>query len=135
MSQKEAIAKAPERRVRRTPIGRRNILTISGKEPGYVYRVVNDKGDRVQSFLEAGYELVSDKDVRVGESRVERPSAPGSNAEVSVGGGQKAFVMRIREDWFAEDQAKKQEYVNATEEATKQKALDGTYGKLDISRS
>jgi hypothetical protein len=57
----------------------------------------------------------------------------GTNAQASVGAGQKAFLRRIREDWFKEDQARKQEYVNATEAATKQEALDGTYGKLDLN--
>ena len=40
---KEAIAKAPERRVRRTLIGQRNVLTVTGKEPGYHYRIVKLK--------------------------------------------------------------------------------------------
>ena len=131
---KEAIAKAPERRVRRTPVGRRNVLTLTGKEPGYEYRYVNDIGDRVQQFLDAGYELVEAKNVQIGDSRIGRPSAEGSNAQASVGNGVKAFAMRIREDWYAEDQAAKQAHVKAIEDATKEKALDGTYGKLEISR-
>ena len=35
---------------------------------------------------------------------------------------------------MSQDQAKKQAHVNELESATKAKALDGTYGKLDISR-
>lgn len=132
---KEAIAKAPERRVRRTPVGRRNVLTVAGKEPGYVYRVVNDEGDRVQTFKDAGYEIVPDKSVQVGDKRIGTATAEGSAAQVSVGGGKKAFVMRQRQEWYDEDQAAKQAHVAFTEEATRQKALDGTYGKLDISRS
>jgi hypothetical protein len=134
MTQKEAIAKAPSGRVRRTPVGRRNVLTLSGKEPGYEYRYVNDIGDRVQQFLDAGYELVEAKNVQIGDSRIGRPSAEGSNAQASVGNGVKAFAMRIREDWYAEDQAAKQAHVKAIEDATKEKALDGTYGKLEISK-
>ena len=34
-------------RVKRTPINGRNILNVTGKEPGYEYRFVNDVGDRV----------------------------------------------------------------------------------------
>lgn len=134
MSQKEAIARAPERRVRRTPVGRRNVLTVSGKEPGYVYRIVNDKGDRIQQFIDAGYDFVEAKTVQVGESRIGNPKGEGTHAQASVGGGTKAFVMRIREDWYEEDQAAKQAHVLATEEATKQKALDGNYGDLKITR-
>lgn len=131
---KEAIAKAPERRVRRTPVGRRNVLTLSGKEPGFEYRFVNDTGDRVQQFLDAGYEFVETKDVQVGDTRIGRPTGEGTSAQASVGGGMKAYAMRIREDWYAEDQAAKQAHIKALEDATKEKALDGTYGKLEITR-
>jgi hypothetical protein len=132
---KEAIAKTPERRVRRTPInGRRNVLTVVGKDPDYEYRFVNDTGDRVEQFKEDGWEVVAQDKVRIGDKRVGAASAPGSIAEASVGGGQKAILMRIRKDWYEEDQALKQAHVNRTEEATREKALDGTYGKLELSR-
>ena len=132
---KEAIAKAPRGRVQRTPIGTRNILTVAGKDPNYVYRVINDSGDRVQEFMDAGYELVEADSVRVGDKRVNAATAEGSKAQLSVGQGQKAYVVRIKREWYDEDQAAKQVRVNQMEEATKAKALDGTYGKLDISRS
>lgn len=135
MSQKEAIAKAPERRARRSPIGVRQVLTLSGKEPGYQYRIVNDSGDRVASFVENGWEIVKSKDVRIGDSRVGKAAAEGSPAQASVGNGVQAYVLRIKQDWYDEDQAAKQAHVKATEDAMRQKALDGTYGKLDISRS
>jgi hypothetical protein len=134
MSQKEAIAKAPAGRVRRTPVGRRNVLTVSGKEPGYVYRVVNDVGDNVQRYINAGYEFVEAKDVTIGDTRIGAPAATGSKAEAHVGGGTKAFVMRQKQEWYDEDQAAKQDHVNATEAATREKALDGNYGKLEITR-
>lgn len=133
-NQKEAIAKAPAGRVRRTPVGRRNVLTVSGKEPGYVYRVVNDVGDNVQRYINAGYEFVDSKDVVIGDTRIGAPSVVGSKAEAHVGGGTKAFVMRQKEEFYAEDQAAKQAHVDATEAATKEKALSGTYGDLSITR-
>lgn len=131
---KEAIAKAPRGRTQRTPVGRRNVLTVAGKDPNYEYRIVNDSGDRVQEFIDAGYEIVSEDSVKVGDKRVNKASAEGTVAQVSVGQGQKAFVMRIKKEWYQEDQAAKQEVVNQTEAATKAKALDGTYGKLEIGR-
>lgn len=132
---KEAIAKTPERRTRRTPLEGRNILTASGKEPGYTYRFVNDTGDRVQTFLDNGWEKVPAKTVRVGDKRLGVPGTEGSDATASVGQGTKAYLLRIRDEWYEEDQAAKQAQVNATEEATRQQALDGTYGKLDVTRS
>lgn len=132
---KEAIAKAPEGRVKRTPIGTRNVLTVAGKDPNYVYRIINDSGDRVQEFMEAGYELVKEGSVKVGDKRVNKTSAEGSVAQVSVGQNQKAFVVRIKKEWYDEDQAVKQLRVDELENSTKAKALDGTYGKLEITRS
>lgn len=132
----KAIAKAPERRVRRTPIsGHRNILTVTGKEAGYEYRFVNDTGDRVESFKEDGWEVVPSKDVRIGDKRVGAPTTTGSAAEASVGQGQKAVLMRIKEEWYDDDQAAKQAHVQQTEEAMKEKALDGTYGKFELTRT
>lgn len=132
---KEAIAKAPAGRVRRSPVGQRNVLTVAGKEAGYEYRFVNDSGDRVQEFLDNGWEIVKSNSVRVGDKRLGNTSTEGTPAKASVGGGMHAYVLRIREDWYKEDQAAKQAQVNATEAATREEALDGTYGKLEISRS
>jgi len=134
MSNKEAIAKAPSGRVRRTPVGVRNILTVKGQDPNYHYRIVNDTGDRIQNFIEAGYEIVKADEVTVGDKRVNKATAAGSNAEVSVGGGEKGFVMRIKKEWYEEDHKAKQAEVDATESSIRQKALDGTYGELKISR-
>lgn len=121
-------------RVRRTPInGTRNILTVRGKEPGFEYRIVNDDGDRVSQFQERGYELVTDSSVQVGDRRIANPTQEGSAIEVSVGGGKKAFLMRIKKEWYDEDQAAKQEYVNETEAGIKREAKSiADYGKLEI---
>ncbi len=131
---KEAIAKAPRGRTQRVPVGTRKVLTVAGKDPDYEYRIINDSGDRVQEFLDAGYELVERDSVRVGDKRVGSASAEGTKAQLSVGQGMKGFVVRIKKEWYQEDQARKQAHVNELESATKAKALDGTYGKLDITR-
>lgn len=131
---KEAISKAPSGRVRRSPLARRNVLTVVGKEPGYVYRIVNDTADRVTDLSEQGYEVVSSNKIQVGDKRVSKASPEGSVMSMSVGGGQRAVVMRQREDFYDEDQKAKQDYVSETERATKAEALNGTYGKLEITR-
>ena len=132
---KEAIAKVPRGRTRRTPIGTRNVLTVAGKDPNYEYRIVNDSGDRVQEMLDRDYEIVNADDVRVGDKRVNAASSEGSVAQVSVGQGMKAVVMRIRKEWYEDDQKAKADHVDKLEDATRETALNGTYGKLDISRS
>lgn len=120
-------------RPRRTPInGSRNILKVNGQEPGFVYRVVNDTGDRVQEMIDRGYEIVT-HDVKVGDKRVATPAAEGSPTKVSVGQGVQGYVMRIREDWYKEDQDSKQAVVNETEATMKAEAKKaGNYGKIEI---
>lgn len=120
-------------RVKRTPIAGRNVLTVTGKEPGYEYRIVNDAGDRIAQFLDAGYELVDASAVTVGDKRVNKATPEGTKAQVSVGKGDKAFVMRIKSEFYQEDQKMKQEHVNRLEATIKQTA-SGTadYGKLTI---
>lgn len=135
MNEKEAIAKAPSGRTRRSPLARKNVLTVVGKEPGYQYRIVNDTEDRVSGLMEQGYEPVSSNKVQVGDKRVSKASPEGSVMQMSIGGGQKGVVMRIRDEFFKEDQAEKQAYVAETERATKQEALNGTYGKLEVTRN
>ena len=131
---KENIAKAPSGRIRRSPLARRNVLTVVGKEPGFVYRIVNDTEDRVTELQEQGYEIVSSNKVQVGDKRVSKASPEGSVMSMSVGGGKRGVVMRQREDFYNEDQQAKQDYINETERATKAEALNGTYGKLEITR-
>lgn len=132
---KEKIAKAPAGRVRRTPVGKRQILALSNKEAGYEYRFVNDTADRVQRFLDAGWEMVPANSVTIGDKRINNPTPEGTNAVASVGQGMKAYILRIKDEWYQEDQAAKQAEVNAIEDATKAEALNGTYGKLEISRN
>lgn len=132
---KEAIAaKSLSGRVRRTPVGVRNVLTVNGKDPAYEYRIVNDTGDRVEQFKAAGYDVVSASDVTVGDRRINAATAEGTAAQVSVGDGVKAVVMRIKKEWYEEDQAAKMRSVDETEATTKSDALKGNYGKLEINR-
>lgn len=125
---------ASAQRVKRTPISGRNVLTVTGKEPGYVYRVVNDEGDRIAQFVAAGYELVDSSAVQVGDRRVDAAAPEGSKAQVSVGKGSKAFVMRIKDEYYKEDQAAKQERVNLLEQTMKQNAKNSAdYGDITVS--
>jgi hypothetical protein len=134
MTQKEAISKAPVSRVTRVPVSQRNILTVKGKDPNYVYRVVNDIDDRIAQFVEGGYELVDNDSVDVGDKRVSQGTSLGSKKIFSVGQGTKGYLMRIPKEYYDEDQARKQKFVSAQEATIKEKALDGNYGSLEIKR-
>ncbi len=124
-----------QKRTRRTPIGTRNILTVQGKDPNFVYRVVNDTGDRIAQMQEMGYELVSDSSIMVGDRRVTNPSSDGSPVKVSVGGGVQGYVMRIKKEWYEEDQDAKQQRVDQIEAAMRNEAKENSdFGKLQISK-
>lgn len=125
-------------RPKRTPISKRNILSVEGKDPNYHYRIVNDTGDRIQAFKDAGYETVPASDVRIGDKRINSATPEGSLAQVSVGGGQKALLMRIPKEWYEEDQAAKQTEINRLEQSTLQQALERNElktGKLEVTRN
>ena len=121
-------------RTRRSPInGVRNKLNVRGQEPGYVYRIVNDIEDRVQSLQEMGYEIVTDKGVTVGDKRIANPTQEGSPVKVSVGQGVQGYVMRQKQEWFDEDQKAKNARNDELEAQMKREAKDaGFYGKLQI---
>lgn len=129
---KEAIAKAPQRRAKRTKLGVRDVLTVLGKNPEYEYRIVNDSGDRVLRLEDQDWEICDASELQIGDRRLGAPKPTGSKAETSVGGGIKGYVMKKRKDWHDEDQAAKQEYVNQTEAATKQEAQSGNYGNVNF---
>lgn len=132
------IAPVAQKTRKRTPINGRNILSVTNKEAGYQYRFVNDVGDRVEVFKERGWELIDAADVRIGERRVDSATALGSKAQASVDKvGTKAFLMRIKDEWYQEDQADKAKSIAEQELAMKQQALsnnDLRTGKLEITR-
>lgn len=114
--------------------GTRNVLNVSGKEPGYVYRIVNDTGDRVAQMQEIGYEVVDDPNVRVGDRRIANPAQTGSPVMASVGNGIKGYVMRIKQEFYDEDQANKQGHINEIEQSIKRDALrEGLTGDVKFS--
>jgi hypothetical protein len=134
MTTKEAIAKAPRARPKRTAIGTRSVLTVDQKDSDYEYRFVNDTNSRVEAFQRNGWEVVPAKEAVIGAPRVDQPSPDGSAAVVSVGGGTKAVLLRIHKDWYLEDQLDKQRQIDALEQTMKEDAQRDNYGKLAITR-
>lgn len=124
------------RQARRTPInGYKNIMTVKGKEPGFEYRWVNDTDNRIEDFRENGWEVVSDNKIKVGDKRVASPTSEGTPVTKAVGGGITAFLMRIKSEWFKEDQDRKQIEIDAIEAAIKADAKkQSDYGKLELTR-
>lgn len=122
-------------RTQRTPLANRSVLGIKGKEPGYVYRIVNDTGDRVASFQEQGYEIVTDSSITIGDRRVGKASADGSPVQVAVGNGIDGYLMRIKEEYYKEDQAYKEQKLSELEQSMRKEAKDiSDYGNLKITQ-
>lgn len=129
------MANQKQERVRRTPInGTRSRLEVRGKDPQFHYRIVNDIDGRIQEFQDMGYELVTDKEVTVGDKRIANPTQEGSPIKVSVGQGIQGYVMRQKKDWFEEDQKAKAAQIDEVEKSMRSDAEQaGFYGKLKIS--
>jgi hypothetical protein len=117
---KETISKSPSGRPTRKTVGVQNVLTVSDKDPAFHYRIVNDRGDRVQAFQDAGYEIVKASEVKIGDKRINSATPEGTLAQVAVGGGDKAFLMKQRQEWYKEDQRNKQAAIDAREDTMKQ---------------
>ena len=123
----------PSARPTRIPVGTRNVLTAPKKE-GYIRRFRNDEHGRIQQCEAAGYTVVKE-DVAVGDPRIGKEQNPGSVVSVPVGGGTKAVLMEIREDWYEEDQKAKQDKILMAENDMKRKLnarREGIYGGVEI---
>ncbi len=122
-------------RQRRTSLVNQGRLVVENKDPNKVYRFVNDKDGRVELKQDQGWDVELAKDHRIGGRRVDTSSAEGTAARVNVGAGDHAILMSIPKEWYEEDQAAKQERVDASEQTIKQTALNGHKGSFQVSRS
>ena len=124
-----------EKRVVRKPLHQRGPLTISGeKDSNFVYRFVNDVGSRVDQLKQAGYEMVTDENLVVGEARVSDAGQHGSAKRVISKDGTVSYLMRQKKEWFEEDKAAKRERNDEITNQIKSKASDGMYGSIKMSR-
>lgn len=137
MAEKETISRAPRGRTTRTPVGVRARLSAKNKDPEFEYRFVTDKEGRVEMFKDAGWEVATGAE-DVSNARLSQPSAVGTAKEVHVGNGDKAVLMKIKREWYDEDQRTKQELTNEKENAQFRVNEDeGQYGNIrtKVSRS
>jgi len=126
--------KQREERVGRKPLFQQGPQAVAGElDPNFVYRFVNDTGSRIVNFQAAGYEFVEDADLRVGDSRVFDPSDSGSAKVVTSNDGSRAYLMRIKKEWYDEDQAVKMSRIKEQEDAMKNTAPQGFTGSIKTS--
>lgn len=136
MQTNQTESKKVEQPRKRVPLGTRNILTAP-KRPGFVRRFVNDAGDRVQLFKDAGWSAVESVGNPIGDEKIGRASSIGSSANPHVGGGKRAVLMEIPEEYYNEDfkaaQAKITEVENEIKRNSKTPGKDGLAGTVSIS--
>jgi hypothetical protein len=121
-----------EARKARVPLTGQRLKLAVPKRDGFYQRWVNDSGDRIREFKDAGYEFVNDattvsaaKEDQIGE-RVHK--VVGTRED---GSPLKAYLMEQTEENYAEDQAAKTAARNAVDDQLKRGAdtLGNTVGK------
>ena len=121
-------------RATRKPLHQRGPLSISGeKDPNFHYRFVNDRGSRISNHQEAGWELVDEASLVVGDSRVKDVSDISSARQVTSDDGTVSFLMKIKKEYYEEDQASKRAINDEQERALQTDASSMGYGTLKQS--
>lgn len=116
----------------------RKRLQVDKKFPGYVIRWFNDQDDRLQRAEDAGYEYVHKKEVgQVGDKDISNGNTD-LNSRVSRVVGRtrdnqsiRAYLMKIREEYWKEDQAEKAKINDRVDEAIRA----GKSGGADVKNS
>lgn len=114
----------------RVPIHKsRDVLNVHIPD-GKVGRWVMDRGARLQIFLSAGYEFVTDAGITVGDKKVDGDKAVGATVcKMGNNDGSMLYLMAIDQELYDLDQAAKQAEVDLTEEAIlAQTEKPGHYG-------
>lgn len=127
-----------ENRPKRTPVSQaRDVLSVE-MPSGKVGRWVNDQGNRLQKFLQGGWEFVTDKGTVVGEKTVEASRGVGSVVHRLVGTKENheplyAYLMVISKEWYDDDQDAKERQIRSYEDEIfskfKKNDEDNTYGR------
>ena len=109
-------------------------------DPGFMLRWINDEGGRIDASIKGGYEYVLNKnDIHIGEGIETGNSDLGSRISKVVdktprmGEPRRAYLMRIKREWYEEDQNKKLAHVEGIDAQIKNGDLgkekqEGFYG-------
>jgi hypothetical protein len=110
-------------------------INVVYQDPNYAYRWVNQRPGRIESFLLAGWEMAPG-DTVLGDTSVEDQITRTSGAiERHMGQGTKANLMRIRREFYNEDQEAKQRQLDISEQAMNREAMQGRYGTFKVEKS
>lgn len=129
-------------RPKRVPLHEQRDQLTTEKKDGFVRRWVNDIPGRVEKFLNAGYSVVQDANVKVGTDGVDTNNiALGTGARKDVGRTRssentQAVLMEIPVELYEADQKAKQSKVDETDAVLKRNVRDHDfYGDIKQSSS
>lgn len=134
-----------DQRKERVPLGViRKKLSVTAIE-GYVLRWLTDRDGRIQDAEAAGYEFVAYEETgQIGQHNTTPDSQEqGSKVSKRVGTDDHgapliAYLMKIKKEWYDEDQAEKQRKIDETERGVKamkdvsESVRRKTYGNINI---
>lgn len=117
----------------RVPMGGNNLKMKLPDIPGYRTRWFNDTGERIETAKKGGYTHITKAGIKVGTGAEKGHTDLGAVVSMVVGtqsNGQplRAYAMKIKQEWFIEDQAKKALAVRETESQIKSGNLPGSKG-------
>lgn len=127
----EAPAKKERTRNRGAFNGTQGKLQVGRQIEGYHLHIFNDTPGRITAAVEAGYEFVGPEEVGGTTTNVvSRNTDIGDKVRFLVGAGadndaQYAYLMKIRTDWWEEDQAELQRKNDKTDAAIRTGKLTG----------
>jgi hypothetical protein len=131
---KEAPSEAVDgvtRKRRNTFNGTEAKLTVRNQIPGYHLHVFTDDGGRIKEAMDGGYEFVAPDEVGgVSENVVSRNGDLGERIRYLVnpraeGSKQYGYLMKIRQEWYEEDQAEVQAKNNRIDAAIRKGKITG----------
>lgn len=122
-------------RPHRIPIGTQRRLNVR-QRPGYVRRIVNDTDGNLERYKAAGYTMVADENLQIGDGRSKDSTPLGATRRIHVGRGTYAYLMEIREDWYQQDQANKiKKNINNVRNITRTDTHKNQYGGISVDEN
>lgn len=116
----------------RVPLGVARAKLSVPERKGYVRRWVNDTEGRLLQAEQGGYQFSTDQSLQIGAQDVDnvnRDLGARISRVVDKSTGQKAYLMEIKADFYAEDQQAKANKIAETDRLIKTGKLDEGEGR------
>lgn len=111
----------------RLPFGiPRSKLSVYKEVPGYHLHWVNDEAGRIYAAEQGGYEFVEPQEVGVDTQETRVKVLVG---KTESGDGLFAYLMKIRQEWYEEDQEEIQSQIDSIEYAMKKGTFESEPGQ------